>query len=35
METLQISSKELISYTDKQKKSKHDKHKEGYFASEK
>jgi len=35
MEVLQISSKELISYTDKQKKSKHGKHKEGYFTSEK
>ena len=34
MEVLQISSKELISYTDKQKKSKHGKHKEGYFTSE-
>jgi len=35
METLQISSKELISYTDKQKISKHGKHKEGYFTSKK
>jgi hypothetical protein len=35
MEVLQISSKELISYTDKQKKSKHGKHKGGYFTSEK
>jgi len=35
METLQISSKELISYTDKQKKTKHGKHKGGYFTSEK
>ena len=35
METSQISSKELISYTEKQKKSKHGRHKEGYFDSEK
>ena len=35
MEVLQISSKELTSYTDKQNKSKHGKHKEGYFTSEK
>jgi len=35
MEVLQISSKELISYTDKQKNSKHGKHKGGYFTSEK
>jgi len=34
MEALLATSKELISYTDKQKKSKHGKHKEGYFTSE-
>jgi hypothetical protein len=34
MEVLQISSKELISYTAKQEKSKrHGKHKENYFTS--
>lgn len=35
MEVQQTPSKRLISYTDKQKKSKHGKHKEGYFTSEK
>jgi hypothetical protein len=35
MEVLQISSKELISYTDTKKNSKHGKHREGYFTSEK
>jgi hypothetical protein len=35
METLQISSKRLISYTEIKEKSKHGKHREGYFTSEK
>ena len=35
MEVTQISSKELISYTDKQKKSKHGKHKEDYYTKNK
>jgi hypothetical protein len=35
MEVRQISSKELISYTETRKKSKHGRHKEGYFTSEK
>jgi hypothetical protein len=34
MEVSQTTSKELISYTDEQKQSKHGKHKEGYFTSE-
>ena len=33
MEILPITSKELISYTDTKRKSKHEQHKEGYFAS--
>jgi hypothetical protein len=35
MEVTQISSKELISYTGAKRKSKHGKHQEGYFTSEK
>jgi hypothetical protein len=35
MEALLATSKELISYTDTKKKSKHGKHREGYFASDK
>ena len=35
MEVSQTTSKRLIPYTDKQKKSKHGKHKGGYFTSEK
>ena len=35
MEALLATSKELISYTDKQKKSKHGKHKEDYYTKNK
>jgi hypothetical protein len=35
MEVLQISSKELISYTDTKRKSKHGKHKADYYAKNK
>ena len=35
METLQISSKELTSYTDTKRKSKHGKHKGDYYAKNK
>jgi len=35
MEALLATSKELISYTDTKRKTKHGKHREGYFASDK